>query len=287
MAQQAPEQSTPVVPPVGTEVPAKAPAPAAAPKGSGDSVEFKTDATDPYLTALLKQTQGDPAVPAAPKEPAKADPKEELADKPTGGLNDLDPKDIENPQVRALGELLIGTVPNIDLERALGKAIAYGNVDLIDDAYLREIGGAKANALLQLSTQIVENVKEQSAGTVKAIYAEAAGEENWKAAVAYFNKNAPEHIKDVAVSLIDSPNHTKIKSGAKFILDFAKQAGALTDAANLIAGAPGGSAVGSPLSKEEFIQELAKVKPEHINPNYAEERGKLYQRRQLGKNQRR
>lgn len=270
-------------PAVAPEV-AAAPAPATPQEQHTHSAEphqFATNTTDPYLTAVLKQVAPEKvAKPDAPKPEAKP-----IEPKPAGGLNDLTPDDIENPQVRALGELLLSTAPNLDLNRAIGKAIEYGDPNLIDDAYLKEAGGDRAKALGLLAKQIVEAVAVQSEATTNAIYNDAGGKPSWDAAVALFNKNAEAHVKEVAINLLNSTNHSKIKSGAKFILDYAKNAGGLPTP-GVLAGDGGAAAPGGVgLSKEQYLAEIRKVKPEHQNPKFAQEREELFQRRKVGKNQ--
>lgn len=243
-----------------------------------------TPGLDPHLTALLQQVanqaNGQPPAPVAPVAPVPPT----TNDVPSGGLNDLKPGDIDDPQVRALGELLIGTVPNLDLNRAIGKAIEYGDAGLVDQAYLKEIGGEKGNALINVAQQIVAAVDAKSKATIQQVYADAGGQAQWEAAVALFNKNAPQHIKEVAKELLNSSQFSKIQTGAKFVTEYAKQQGGLTQTPDFLtpSGYQGDSA--QALDKATFQQELRKLAPEHQNPNYVQERNELFRRRQLGKN---
>lgn len=243
-----------------------------------------TPGLDPHLTALLQQVAQQanngqpvvpPVVPPVPPAPTEISP---------GGLNDLKPGDIDDPQVRALGELLIGSVPNLDLNRAIGKAIEYGDPGLVDAAYLKDIGGDKAAALLNVAQQIVMAVDAKSKATIQQVYTDAGGQAQWEAAVALFNKNAPKHIKEVAQELLNSSQFSKIQTGAKFVTEYAKQQGGLSSTPDFLtpSGYQGDSS--QALDKSSFQQELRKLAPEHQNPNYVQERNELFRRRQLGKN---
>lgn len=241
-----------------------------------------TPGLDPHLTALLQQVanqanNNQPVPPVVPPTPPSTDA-------PTGGLNDLKPGDIDDPQVRALGELLIGSAPNLDLNRAIGKAIEYGDPELVDAAYLKDIGGEKANALVNVAKQIVTAVDAKSKATIQQVYTDAGGQAQWEAAVALFNKNAPKHIKEVAQELLNSSQFSKIQTGAKFVTEYAKSQGGLSTTPDFLtpSGYQGDSS--QALDKVTFQQELRKLAPEHQNPNYVQERNELFRRRQLGKN---
>lgn len=241
----------------------------------------ETPALDPRLTELLRQeaSRTDPLQNQAPVRPDITQPEPQ---RPTGGLNDVDLSSLDDPQLRTLGELLITSAPNLDIERALGKAIEYMDANLIDYHYIKEAGGEKAKALAGLAQQIVNAARVQSEATVNAIYQGAGGQENWQAAVALFNKNAPLHLRQVAADLLDSKNFGKVKSGAQFVMEYAKQQGGLTEQPQYQNASAGRGDAAQALSKAQFQQELQQLVPEHQNPNYHEQRSALYARRKLG-----
>lgn len=240
-------------------------------------------ALDPRLTELLRQeaARKDPVADQPVEKPDIVKPQEQQ--RPQGGLNDIDVAQIDDPQLRTLGELLITSAPNLDLERALGKAIEYLDPNLIDTHYIKEVGGEKAKALVALAEQIVNTAAVQGEATINAIYQGAGGKENWDAAVALFNKQAPQHIRQVAAELLDSKNFERIKTGAQFILDYARQQGGLATQPQYQQPSAARGDAAQALTKAQFQQELQKLVPEHLNPQYAEQRAELYRRRQLGK----
>lgn len=292
-AQHSREVPTPNPAPAGVpSIPAIATGPSAAPqaqpqKPANTHADFLatqpvTPALDPRLTALLQQ-EAARKDPLANQEVQKPDITKPEDRRPEGGLNDIDLGSLDDPQLKALGELLIASAPSLDIERALGKAIEYMDPNLIDHRYIQEATGDKAKALSTLAEQIVNTAKVQGEATVNAIYQGAGGQENWNAAVALFNKQAPLHMRQVAAELLDSKNFGKIKSGAQFVLEYANQQGGLTQQPQYQnANAARGDAAQA-LNKAQFQQELQKLVPEHQNPNWLAQRSELYRRRELGK----
>lgn len=283
---QAPSPAPAGVPPVPAHAVQNAgERPQGTPRQVDSAAEFQatqpvTPALDPRLTALLQaeQQRKDPVANQPVEKPDVTKP-----DTPQGGLNDLDLSSLDDPQLRSLGELLVASAPNLDIERALGKAIQYMNPDLIDSRYIQEAGGASAKALLNLATTIVNTAKVQGEATVNAIYQGAGGEQNWQAAVALFNKNAPLHMRQVAADLLDSKNTTKVKSGAQFVLEYANQNGGLANAPQYQNANSARGDASQALDKKGFQTALMKLVPEHQNPNYAADRAELYRRRELGR----
>lgn len=240
-------------------------------------------ALDPRLTELLKQdaARKDPLEGQEFQKPDAAQPKPEL-ERPTGGLNDVDLSSLDDPQLRSLGELFIASAPGLDIERALGKAIEYMDANLIDDHYIREVGGDKAKALVGLAEQIVNTARVTGESTVNAIHEGAGGKQNWEAAVALFNKNAPLHMRQVAAELLDSRSTGKVKSGAQFIMEYANQNGGLTQQPQYQSPSAGQGDAAQALNKAQFQEALNNLAPEHLNPQYADQRAELYARRRLG-----
>lgn len=241
-------------------------------------------ALDPRLEELLKQdaARKDPMEGVKVEKPDIVKPAPEQ-ERPTGGLNDIDLSNIEDPHLRSLGELFIASAPNVDIERALGKAIEYMDPNLIDHHYIKEVGGEKAKALVGIAQQIVNTARTHGEATVRAIHEGAGGRENWEAAVAMFNKQAPLHMRQVAADLLDSKNAGKIKSGAQFILEYAKQNGGLTQQPQYQNPSAGRGDVAQALTKAQFQAALQKLVPEHQNPQYFEQRAELHARRKLGR----
>jgi len=262
---QAPPQGAPTGQPQGQEAP---------PQGGS------TPTLDPALVEMLRQEMKKTETPAEPETPEIIKPESE---KPSGGLNDVDVQGLEDPYLRSLGTLLVNAAPGLDLERALGNAINYQDPDLLDEQYIREAAGGNADAVLTLASQVVRAVNEQTTQTVQSIYQNAGGEENWNAAVALFNKNAPEHMRSVARQMLDSYDYGKIKEGAQFILEYAKLQGGMVTPGEYNNPSSYSGDPSEALSKEQFQRELQKLAPEHVNPEWESQRSELFRRRALGR----
>jgi len=249
-------------------------------EGQGDATEQAATeqdmgaSPDPALTNAVRSMDGQPNTSEDSLEETPA---------PTGGLNDLTESDIDDPQLRSLGTLLVNTVPGLDIERALGHAISYMDEGLIDERYIREVAGKNSEAVLTLATQIVQASNAVTESTLRGIHESAGGEANWDAAVSMFNKHASKHMRAVAAEMLDSKNFAKIKDGASFILDYARQNGGLTQRPEYQSPSSFQGDASQALSKSEFQQALRALKPEHMNPNWAQERAELFRRRTLGK----
>lgn len=186
----------------------------------------------------------------------------------------------DDPMLESLTSMLVGTYPQLDQERAISKALAYGDPELIDFAYLREIGGANAKALENLARGVVNYTVQQANAREQAVYASAGGQANWQAAVAEFGKSAPAHLKLAVKTMFDSGQSASVDAAAKTVLEYAKASGAALVPAGLVqSGATASTALA--LDKFQFQAELRKL-DKHA-PNFEQLRGELFARRQLGK----
>lgn len=66
--------------------------------------------------------------------------------------------------------------PGLNVVRALGNAIDRADLSLIDTAYLREVGGDKAERLIALATNMVNHVTTSVDNMVSEIEAKAGGQ---------------------------------------------------------------------------------------------------------------
>lgn len=172
--------------------------------------------------------------------------------------------------------------PNVDLVRALGNAIDRADLALIDRAYLKEVGGDKADKLIKLAEGMVQHVNTAVENLVSGIYASAGGEAQWAASSASFNKDAPQYLKQYVVDQLNSANPSKIKAGVDAVLDFVKKSGALPVAPQGHVRAGGGTpsaALG--LSKEQYQAERLKLN--RNDRNYNDRARELDARRAIGK----
>lgn len=220
-----------------------------------------------------------PRVPQVPQTPQAPQAQEQ---RPTGGLNDYDVAGIENAELKGLAELLTLSAPTLDVERALGTAIAEGNPAYIDRAYLNEKFGDQAGKLIGLAEKIVNVAATEASTTVQNIYAAAGGEANWNAAVGAFNDRAPDYLKYAAKQLLDSTSTSKIMQGAKLVSDFAIQNGFVSQGGGTSVVPQGGNPGAQGLSKAAFQEAHAKL--DKNAKDYMEQRNMLFYRRQIGKN---
>lgn len=253
------------IPPQGSGTPpAAAPAPAtqepAAPAG--------LDAAIAALTAALKGST--PAAEPAVNEPAAS-----------SGLNSYDVNSIDDPIIKSMATVMQTVGKDIDLDRAIGKAIEDGRVDLIDVAYLREKGGANAAELITIATGLVNAVVAKGAAVTSEVHALAGGATQWDAGVAVFNKGAPQELKLVVAQMLDSGKDNLIKAGAKIVVEFSKGSGFLPNVNPSVQSGAAALPAAQALDKFEFQAELRKLNPQ--DRNFYEQREQLFARRSLGR----
>ncbi len=237
-------------------------APAAAPAGA--------TYTQAQVDAIIAASLGGAAAPAAPQvNPGAGITPPQL----TAGASD--------PVLSSMTAMLTASAPGLDIDRAIGKALAYGDPALIDLAYMGEKGGANAQHLIVMAKALVERVQVQAAAGEQAVFAAAGGKDAWHAAAGVFDKNAPAHVKQVVKMMIDSGNASQMEAGAKMVVDFGKNSGLMPTAPGLVHAGAGGAGTAQALSREEFQTLHFKLNPN--DRDYNLQRDQLLQRRQLGK----
>lgn len=255
-----------VVPPAGNP-PAQLPStPAQEPAASTDMA-----AAIAALTAALAAKN-----PATPAPPAQA-----AAPSPTGSLNTYDIASIDDPILKSMATVMQTVGKGIDMDRAIGKAIENGRIDLIDSAYLREAGGENAEQLITIAQGIVQAVEAKGQQVTKDIHALAGGEPLWNASLAAFNTQAPQELRVVIAQMLDSNQDNLIKAGAKMIVEFGKTNGAVPQANPLINSGASAMPQAQALDKLGFQEELRKLNPN--SREFDQRRGELFARRQLGR----
>lgn len=230
------------------------------------------------LTALLAALSG--AQPAQTPAPA---PTPQPAPQPAPAPASIDAvvSVAGDPMVQSLGQVL-SSVEGLDLNRVLGKALEYGDVALIDTAYLSEKAGAQAEQLKAVANSIVQAQLQYEARIETTVFQKFGGEQNFDAAMSFFGKQAPKEMVQYVKGMIDAKNPALIEQASNLVLDFVKMQGAHLQPAGLVqAGAGLGSGAGAPLDKASFKAEIAKLDPR--SPSYDQERSALYQRRAAGK----
>lgn len=244
------------------------------PSANPEEVSETTNEVQAYLKSAIEQAKN-----ATTEKPIDTSPPEHT---PTT-LRDIDVAQIESPQVRELGKLLLTALPGADIDVVFGKAFEYGDPALINAEYIKARGGDSSAQLIEMAKQIVRTATAEIEASVNSVYRAAGGEDQWQAAVAAFNKNAPKHLKTVAVKLLDSPNRTEIQEGAKFVIEFARQGGFVTEPGERV-NAQGGANLGERgLSAADYKEAIRSLKPSYSNPNRNAEEAELYRLRVLGK----
>lgn len=267
-----PAAGNPPAAPNGTTInippPNPAPAPAAAEPAANPA---GLDAAIAAMTAALKGI--------APAAPEPAAPATTSVD---SNLNGYDVNSIEDPIIKSMATVMQTVGKDIDLDRAIGKAIEDGRADLIDVAYLREKGGANAADLITIATSLVNAVAAKSAAVSSEVYSLAGGQAQWDAGVAVFNQAAPQELRLVVAQMLDSGKEQLVKAGAKMVVEFSKNSGHLPSVNPLLnTGVAAPAAAAQALDKVGFQTELRKLNPQ--DRDYIAQREQLFARRQLGR----
>lgn len=246
-------------------------------------VQGSNATTDPNLAAELQSIKEMLAVQKAGGNEAPEPETEQQPERPTGGLNDLSPDDIGDPNVKRIVQLVDTHYPNLDRQRLMGKALEYGDPDFIDTNYLKDQLGDQADILIPFLEEIVETTQQSYESLVQDIYKEVGGAERWQGIAKVFTQSAPESIRSVAKQLIDSQDMDQIEQGIRLILDYSEQSGIAPKPPRLIQGQGFTQGGGHGLSAEDFKAELAKIGSRNSNPrNYDKVVTELRQRRALG-----
>lgn len=264
--------------------PATDPVQSASPNHSASpDVQNSNATTDPNLAAELQSIKEMLALQKAGGDTPSEPETEQQPDRPTGGLNDISPDDIGDPNVKRIVQLVDTHYPHLDRQRVMGKALEFGDPDFIDTNYLRDQLGDQADILIPFLEEIVETTQQSYESLVQDIYKEVGGAERWQGIAKVFTQSAPESIRSVAKQLIDSQDMDQIEQGIRLILDYSEQSGIAPKPPRLIQGQGFTQGGGQGLSAEDFKAELAKIGSRNSNPrNYDKMVTELRQRRALG-----
>ena len=251
-----------------TQTAEPAPAQGAQPQQSNDALATAIAA----LTSALSTQQ--PATPAVQEQAT-------IQGVPAS-LNDFDVAGMDDPILKSMATVMQTVGKGIDMDRALGKAIQNGRVDLIDVAYIREKGGENADQLVTIAQGLVNAIEAKSAASTAKVHNLAGGEQNWNASIAAFNIGAPLELRTVVGQMLDSGKENLIEAGAKLIVEFGKgKSGLLPEVGRTVNGGAASLPAAQALSKEQFQTELRKLNTN--DRTYESARGELFSRRQLGK----
>ena len=169
---------------------------------------------------------------------------------------------------------------NADIERAVFKAIEYGDEGLIDEMFIRERFGDKAEQALKLAKAVVHQTNAQTTQTVNTIYNMAGTKEQWDAAVDVFKRSATPGLQNAVKAMLDSGKIDSTKEAAELILNFTQQSGAVPRVNSRIQ--PSASNVLSQgISAAELTAAINKLNPN--SRTYNDDYRKLVDLRRLGK----
>ena len=172
-----------------------------------------------------------------------------------------------------------------DLQRIAGNALQYGDVNLIDRAFLQEKFGKHAAQFEALAIAAVQEQKNATNRAASEVHALAGGEAQWNQAVAVFNQSAPDPIRAAVRALIDSGN---TQQGAQLLIEMVRGSGLVPNVNPLVSGGAAVPSSQGALGKAEFQSEMAKLKNEAGNRSletgvFAERYQQLLQRRAQGR----
>lgn len=188
-----------------------------------------------------------------------------LAERPSGGLNDISPDDIGDPNAARFVRLLDAHYPNIDRERVLGRALEFGDPDLIDINYLKDVVGDQYDLVLPFFEDIVEQQSQGFDAVVNEIHEFVGGKAQWEGIANAFATNAPASVRNVVKQLVDSNKLEDVKQGIEFIVDFAQRNGLAAKQPKRL-DSYGQSTGGDTLTAEQFRAALRELGGRNSDP---------------------
>lgn len=186
-----------------------------------------------------------------------------------------------DPATASMIRVLQAGAPGLDVDRAIGKAVLYGDLSLIDTAYISEKGGKGAKDLMTIAEALVEQANQAAYAIQEEVFSTAGGEENWDASVAVFNKEAPAHLRKVVRTLADSGDREAVLAAAQYVVEFGQQHGVTITKGNQMRGNPSDTNAGQALDRQTFQTELRKLDPR--SRDYETQYQQLLERRAVGK----
>lgn len=216
--------------------------------------------------------------PAAPENKEEnQEPKSEVQVK-ADAINMLDSFS-DDPQFKPIAMYLDKQLEGIDTDRAFGKALSYGDTNLIDQAYLTEKLGDRAGEIVNLATSLFEAASAKATAQVNSIHQEFGGPDVVNQAIKFFNEKGDAVERKALGALLDSGVKENIQYAMNKIVSFSKQAGGIAAKGSVIP-------VGQPsaergLSKDEYREAVRALTSRPGRPSDAEFE-KLANARKLG-----
>lgn len=174
-------------------------------------------------------------------------------------LNNLDVEALGDEYISAQVSLLKSYLPDLDLEKALGRALEYGDKNLIDAFYIREVAGDRAADVVRHLESLYDNAESRTQELANEIVQLAGGQDRWQTAVNSFNAKAGEGVKRIVRELLSSYNQKDYLEAAQVVLNYAKTEGGINQPASLhVPQAPAGGPE-QPLTQSEYVAEIKKA----------------------------
>lgn len=169
-----------------------------------------------------------------------------------------------------------------DMVRAIGKAVEYGDPNLIDTAFIKERFGEHADYAELLAKAYLDDQVGAAKRAVDEAYALVGGKENWDGIAKLFAAKAPDNIRMAVRALADSG---KIKEAVQLAVETTQNLGLIPIINPQLRGGAGGDGA---LSAAEFAKEYQALRKEAGNrsmesPQFSGRYQSLINRRAAGK----
>lgn len=247
-------------------------------------VDLHKQGQEPTLADILAAVQAKhpvpevPAVAVPPVQNAQVPAVEETKDplKPTTDINTGNKAlDVAvSSFIRSTG------ASDEDLQRATKNALEYGDVALIDEAFLKERFKDRWEEAKQVAEAVVEQTGVERQKLVDSVYATAGDKAKWDASLAVYKQHAQPGLQKAIQMMFDSGDATSIKEAASLVVDFAKNSGVIPAVGGRVtAGAGSADAVG--LSAKDFQAAMSKLN--QSSRTYQQDYAKLIELRRIGR----
>ena len=226
--------------------------------------------------ASQQQQAQQPVPPVQPVQPVQAEPEPTLDVKV-----DVTNINTGSPALDVAVETFLSTTgaTNADIDRAVSKAIEYGDPGLIDEAFIKERFGDKAANALKLAKAVVQQTSDQANTIISSVYEVAGSKEQWDSAIDVFKRTASPGLVSAAKAMFDSGNAKTTKEAAELVLNFNKTSGVLP-VVNPRVQASSSQAASQGLSAAELKAAVHKLNPN--SRTYKQDYATLIQMRSLG-----
>lgn len=198
-----------------------------------------------------------------------------------------EPKHLENTGNAAIdaGVAMLTKVSGLndsDMQRAIGKAVEYGDKNLIDTAFIKERFGEHAAYAQLLAEAYLDDQVGQAQRAVAEVHDLVGGKGNWDATAQIFKAKAPEHLRNAAQALANSGD---LKGAAQLVVETCQSLGLIPNVNPQLRGGAGNYGA---LSASDFTKEYQALRKEAGNQSLESNKFKdryesLLQRRSAGK----